>query len=353
MKRYRGFIWVLLIVIALIIVKIVFFKNTASSPATANKKQANTVPSVSAMIIHPQPMSNIALVSGSLLSNESVNLQPQASGMITGLFFKEGDFIKQGTLMVKINDADLQAQLQKEQATLDINQNDLAREEKLYKLNAVNEDDYNTAVLNVKSAEADMASTQAQIGYTEIRAPFDGQVGVRNISPGAFVSSSTVIATFYQSNPIKVEFDLPEKYASQISMGANINFTIQGNSKKYSAKVYVINPGITELTRTLTVRALCENDGSLRDGSFANIIVDLGSKENALLIPTQALIPVLTGEQIFVTHNDSAFSVPVQTGLRNDTSIEITEGLKSGDTVITSGILFLHNKMKIHLQKVH
>ena len=133
----------------------------------------------------------------------------------------------------------------------------------------------------------------------------------------------------------------------------NIDFTIQGNAKKYSAKVYVINPGISELTRTITVRALCANDGSLRDGSFANITVDLGSKQNALLIPTQALVPVLTGQQVFIARNDSAFSLPVQTGLRNDTSIEITQGLKPGDTVITTGILFLHTKMKIHLQKVH
>jgi len=353
MKKYRGFIWVLLIVIALVIIKIFVFKNSSSSPASAGTNQPAPAPSVSAMVIRQQPMSNIALVSGSLLSNESVSLQPQVSGMITGLYFKEGEFIKQGTLMVKINDADLQAQLQKEQATLDINKNNLAREEKLYKLNAVNEDDYNAALLSVKSAQADIASTQAQIEYTEIRAPFDGQVGVRNVSPGAFISPTTVIATFYQSNPIKVEFDLPEKYSSQISVGANINFTIQGNTKKYSAKVYVINPGIREQTRTITVRALCANDGSLRDGSFANITVDLGSVQNALLIPTQALIPVLTGQQVFLAHRDSAFSQPVQTGLRNDTSIEITEGLKPGDTVITTGILFLHNKMKIHLQKVH
>lgn len=146
---------------------------------------------------------------------------------------------------------------------------------------------------------------------------------------------------------------MPEKYASQISVGANIDFTVQGNAKKYSAKVYVVNPGISEQTRTITVRALCENDGRLRDGSFANITVDLGSKQNALLIPTQALIPVLTGQQVFIARHDSAFSQPVLTGLRNDTSIEITQGLKPGDTVITTGILFLHTKMKIYLQKVH
>jgi membrane fusion protein (multidrug efflux system) len=349
MKRFRGFIWVVLIIVALVLLKVFFLRNTSTGD-TAVKK--TNVQSVNALVIKPQVLNNVALVSGSLQANESADLQPQISGMITGLYFKEGDFVHKGALLVKINDANLQAQLQKQQASLDVAQSNLTRIEKLYKLSAVSEDDYNNAVLSVKSAQADIDYTRAEIDNSQIRAPFDGVIGVRNVSPGAFVSPTTIIATLYESNPIKIEFDLPEKFAAQVKVGTPISFTVQGNSKSYSGKVYVVNPGINPNTRTLTVRALSNNDGSLRPGSFANISIDLGTDSAALLIPTQALIPVLKGQQVYVARHDTAFNIPVQIGIRNDTAIQITSGIHAGDTVITSGILYLKPKMKVQLKNV-
>lgn len=350
MKRFRGLIWVVLIVVALILVKVLFLKNTSNGSDTTVKKP--NVQAVNGLVIKPQVLNNVALVSGSLQANESADLQPQISGMITGLYFKEGDFVHKGALLVKINDANLQAQLQKQQASLDVAQSNLTRIEKLYKLSAVSEDDYNNAVLSVKSAVADIEYTKAEIDNSQIRAPFDGVIGVRKVSPGAFVAPTTIIATLYESNPIKIEFDLPEKFASQVKVGTPISFSIQGNSKVYSGKVYVVNPGINQDTRTLTVRALSTNDGSLRPGSFANISIDLGTDSAALLIPTQALIPVLKGQQVYVARHDTAFNIPVQIGIRNDTAIQITSGIHAGDTVITSGILYLKPKMKVQLKSV-
>lgn len=350
MKRFRGLIWVVVIIIALILLKIFFFKNPSTGSNTATKKP--NAPAVSALVIKPQVLNNVALVSGSLQANESADLQPQISGMITGLYFKEGDAVRKGALLVKINDANLRAQLQKQQASLDVAQSNLTRMEKLYKLSAVSEDDYNNAVLSVKSAQADIDYTKAEIDNTQIRAPFDGVIGVRRVSPGAFVSPATIIATLYESNPVKVEFDLPEKFASQVTVGTPINFTIQGNSKVYSGKVYVVDPGINSDTRTLTVRAISSNDGSLRPGSFANISIDLGTDSLALLVPTEALVPVLNGHQIFVARHDTAFNIPVQIGIRNDTAVQVTSGIQAGDTVITSGILFLRPKMKVQLKSV-
>lgn len=350
MQRFRGYIWVALIIIGLILVKVLFLKSTTKTPSPAAKKSG--IQSVDARVIRLKSVNNIALVSGSLLANESADLQPQVSGMVTGLYFKEGDFVRKGSLLVKINDANLQAQLKKQEAILEVAQNNLTREDQLYKLNAVNEDEYNSAVLAVKSAQADIDFTKAEIDNMQIRAPFDGIIGVRYISPGAFVSTTTVIATVYESNPIKVEFDLPEKFSSQVKAGTSITFTIQGNSKVYDGKVYVVNPGINTETRTLTVRALCNNDGSLKPGSFANITINLGTDSTAILIPTQALVPVLNGQQVYIARHDTAFSVPVQIGIRNDTAIQITGGIHQGDTVITSGILFLKPKMKIKLKSV-
>jgi len=350
MKQYRGFIWVAIIIVALIAIKVLFLKST-TGPATGGAK-GQQVQAVNAVVIKPQVMNNVAILSGSLQANESVNLQPQVGGMITALSFKEGDFVHKGDLLVKINDADLKAQLQKEEAALDVAQSNMDRVEKLYKLNSVSEDDYNNATLAVKTAKADIAYTQAQIDNTEIHAPFDGVVGVRFVSPGAYVSPSTVIATLYSYNPIKIEFDIPEKFASQVKVGSPLTFTVQGNPKTYNAKVYVVNPGINADTRTLTMRAICDNDGSLRPGSFADISLDLGSDPHALLVPTQALVPVMNGQVVYVAHHDSAFSVPVQIGIRNDTAIQITSGIKAGDTVITSGILFMRPKAKVQLKKV-
>ncbi|MEO5674926.1 MAG: efflux RND transporter periplasmic adaptor subunit [Chitinophagales bacterium] len=350
MKGFRGLVWVSIILIVIILIKIFFIRNKTVSPSNAGKKM--NVPAVNAIIIKPQVLNNISLLSGSLEANESVDLQPQVSGMITGLYFKEGDKVNKGTLLVKINDASLKAQLQKQQAALEVAQSNQERVQKLYKLSSVSEDDFNNSTLAVKSAEADIAYTKAEIDNTEIRAPFNGIIGVRNISPGAFVRPETIIATLYSSGQIKVQFDLPEKSGSQVAVGTPLTFTVQGNSTTYHAKVYVINPGINPETRTLTVRAICNNDGSLRPGSFANISLDLGSDASALLVPSQALVPVLNGQQVYVARNDTAFATPVQTGIRNDTSVQIISGINEGDTVIISGILFLRPKMKIHLKSI-
>lgn len=351
MRRFRGYIWVALIIVGLILVKVLFLKSTTTDPAAGSRK--NSMQAVDARIIRPQVLNNIALVSGSLLANESAALQPQISGMVTGLYFKEGDFVQKGKLLVKINDANLQAQLKKQEAILEVAQNNLTRVDQLYKLNAVNEDEYNTSALAVKSAQADIDYTKAEIDNSQIHAPFAGIIGVRYISPGAFVNPTTVIATIYESDPMKIEFDLPEKFSSEVKAGTPISFTIQGNSKVYNGKVYVVNPGINTETRTLTVRALCANDGSLRPGSFANITINLGTDSAALLIPTQALIPVLNGQQVYVARRDTAFTVPVQIGIRNDTSVQIIDGIQPGDTIITSGILFLKPNMKVKLKSVN
>jgi membrane fusion protein (multidrug efflux system) len=351
MIQYRRVIWVVLLIALLVAFKLLFFKKEAGTSGNAMRKPS--VPAVNGMVVKPQWLSNRALVSGSLEANESVDLQPEVSGIITGLFFKEGDRVKQGAVLVKINDASLRALWQKQEAALEVAENNMERIEKLYKLSSVSEDDYNNANLAVKTAAADMEYTKAEIEKTEIRAPFDGIIGVRHVSPGAFISPSTVIATLYSSNQIKVAFDLPEKFASQVKPGTSLTFSVQGSVKNYKAKVYVVNPGVNAETRTVTIRALCENDGTLRPGSFANIEIDLGSDPQALLVPTQALVPILNGQQVFVVRRDTAFPVPVQIGIRNDTAVQVTSGIRAGDTVITSGILFLRPKMKVQLKSVN
>lgn len=350
MKQLRGFIWVGVVIAAIVAAKFVFFSKEEGLTGNALRKPA--LPMVNAVVVKPQVLNSVAMVSGSLEADESVSLQPETGGMITGLFFNEGDRVPKGKLLVKINDATLRAQLLKEEANLEVAENNIARMEKLYKLSSVSEDDYNNASLAVKRAKADIQFTKAEIDKTEIRAPFEGVVGVRYVSPGAFVSPSTIIATLYASSRIKVQFELPEKFASQVKVGAPLTFSIQGVEKKYSAKVYVVNPGVNAGTRTVTVRAMAANDGSLRPGSFANIVIDLGSDAEALLVPTQSLVPILNGQQVYVARNDTAFPVPVQIGIRNDTAVQITGGITAGDTVITSGILFLRPKIKVQLRSV-
>jgi membrane fusion protein (multidrug efflux system) len=350
MKSYRMLIGLILLAAALVLIKIFLFPNT--TPGNSGNARRPYVPAVNALVVKPQPVMKKVMVSGTLLANETVNLQPQVSGMITRLHFKEGDRVTKGALLVKINDAPQQALLQKQQASLEVAKNNLERVEKLYRLSSVSLDDYNNAVLSVKTAEADVEYTEAEIANTEIRAPFDGVVGVRRVSPGAFVSSSTVIATLFSVNPIKVELDIPEKFASEVQVGMPLRFTVPGNDRWYEAKVYVLNPGINPETRTVTIRALCSNDGSLRPGSFANIELALGNNEEALMIPTQSLVPVLNGQQVFVARRDTAFPVPVQVGIRNDSAVQVTSGLAAGDTVITSGILFLRPKIKIQIKEL-
>jgi membrane fusion protein (multidrug efflux system) len=301
-------------------------------------------------LIIPTHLSELINSTGTLRPDEEVDLSFETSGKIVGINFTEGTRVKKGDLLAKINDRPLQAQLAKLQVQLKMTEAKEFRQRSLLDKDAISQESYDQVQTDVQSIKADIDLIKARISETELRAPFDGIIGLRYLSEGSFATSSTKIAKLIKISPIKIEFSIPEKYASEIRIGYPITFSIDGSEKIFDASVYAVDPKIDIETRTIVLRALYPNKyEELKSGRYAGITLQLSQIDSAIAIPTEALIPEMEGEKVFSYKNGKAQSVKVSTGLRTESKIQITNGLKFGDTLITSGIMQLRQNLPILL----
>jgi membrane fusion protein (multidrug efflux system) len=297
---------------------------------------------VSVYVIKSEKLENTLNASGTIVANEEVELKPEVAGKIISLPLKEGTTVQKNDLLVKINDADYQAQLRKLQLQSDLATTKLNRDKELLKINGISKEEYDIAENAVKSIKADMDYTEAEIAKTEIRAPFNGMLGLKSVSEGAYVSIGTIVATVVQTDPVKIDFTVSEKYSPFMKKGVKVLFTIDGIKNDMTGEIYAIEPKIDASLRTLTVRAVCPNkDGSIYPGAFANVRVLLKDIDDAVMIPSEALIPELRGKKVFIVKNGKSSPVMIETGIRTSTKVQVLKGLQVGDTVITTGIMGL------------
>jgi len=293
-------------------------------------------------VVKPTLINEKIEVSGSLQANETTEIHPEISGRLVRLNIAEGKFVNKGALLAKIYDGDLQAQLRKLQVQLDIAKTNEERSSQLLKIQGISKADYDASALNVNNIKADIEITRANITKTEIRAPFRGKLGLKNISPGAFITPSTVITSISEVNKLKLQFSVPEKYGSEIKNGQLVSFTVNGSSKTFSAAVMATETAIGEDTRSLTIRALVKNtDPALIPGTFANVQMILGNNPDAIMIPNSAVIPQGRKKQVYVYKASKALPMEITTGMRDSANVQVLTGLFPGDTLITSGLLFL------------
>jgi membrane fusion protein, multidrug efflux system len=289
-------------------------------------------------------------VSGSLMANEITDIHPEISGRLVQLNIAEGKFVNKGALLAKIYDGDLQAQLKKLEVQLEIANTNEERSAQLLKIQGISKSDYDASQLNVNNIKADIEITRANITKTEIRAPFSGKLGLKNVSPGAFVTPLTVVTSIADVNKLKLQFSVPEKYGSQIKNEQLISFTLNGSDKTFSAAVIATETTIGAETRSLTVRAIVtNNDPALIPGTFANVQMILGNNPNAIMIPNGAVIPQGRKKQVFVFKSNKALPMDITTGIRDSANVQVLSGLFPGDTLITSGLLFLRPGSDVRL----
>ncbi len=340
-KNIKTFGIIGIVIVVLIILAIPKLKSDESKPGGRGFGASGPLP-VKAHITKYQALDNKVLTTGTVLANEEVDLKSEVNGKITKILFREGSYVKEGDLLVKINDADLQAQLQSAKSRLELQKDTEYRQKQLLEKEAISQEDYDMTANQLQVNEAEVELIKAQIAKTEIRAPFSGIIGLKNVSEGSFVTNSMIIASLQNINPIKIDFSIPERYSSMVDVGDEINFTITGSDKNYVGKVYAIEPKIDPVTRTLKLRALCPNTGrEILPGSFANIQLVLKKIENAILIPSEALIPDIKGQKVFIYRSGKATPQQVGTGIRTDINVQLTSGVAEGDTIITSGMLQL------------
>ena len=320
----------------------------AGPKAAVNKKSR-----VEGMVIRPEAFSDAVSVSGTIEANEQIQLRSEISGLIETINFREGSYVNKGALLVKINDQELQAQLAQAITKERLAAETENRSGKLLKAEAISQEEYDNVEAEPRSLKAQTQLVRAQLAKTEIRAPFSGKIGLRYVSKGAFVSPTTDIANLVSIDPVKISFSVPEKYAQRIEDGSPIKFTVAGAAEPFHAKIYAQEPSINANTRSLLLKAMAPNTkGKLLPGTFANISLPLNTIDKAILVPTESVVPVLDGKQVFIQKNGKALPVKIESDIRTDKSLLVTSGLSAGDTLITTGVMFLKEGMPVAVNLV-
>lgn len=295
---------------------------------------------VSARVLRPDRLENAITSTGNVLANEDVEIRSEVMGKIVRIAFKEGARVRKGELLVKIDDSELRAKEIQAAAHLKLAEDNEFRMRKQLEIEAVSQKDYDQAASELALAKGDAQLLKAQLAKTELRAPFNGVVGLKQVSEGAYVSPNTLITTLQEIDPVKLDFAVPGKYFGYVKPGQPIGFTIQGSDTRFQGKIYAVDPRIDPASRTLRLRALCPNaDGRVLPGAFATIEMTLQTVESALTVPSEALSADARGAKVFLFRGGKAEPRPVQAGLRTDSLVQITNGLAAGDTVITSGVV--------------
>ncbi|MDI6049035.1 efflux RND transporter periplasmic adaptor subunit [Flavobacterium sp. XS2P24] len=304
--------------------------------------------SVNGIVAIPQTFDNNLSLSGSIEANEQVEIRSEVSGIVEAIYFQEGSNVSKGQVLFKVNDLELRAQLRQTSTREGLASENERRAKLLLQKEAISQEEYDLARADLKSAQAQSQLIKAQIAKTSVRAPFSGRIGLRSISPGTYITPAILVAKLVNTGKLKITFSIPEKYASQVKTNTYITFTVSGSTEKYTAKVYAIEPEVAVATRTLQVRAIAENkNGKLLPGTFADVELPLDIIKDAIVVPTEAIIPVQNGKKVFISSNGQAKEVMIETATRTDASILVLSGLKAGDTIITSGVMSLKNETPV------
>lgn len=329
-------------------------QNSGEGPPTAQAAMpADNRLAVDGVVLRPDSLRNIIRVTGSAIANAEVELRSETSGLITQLNLREGSKVQRGQLIVKINDADLRAQRRQYELEMTLAKDTERRQKQLFERGAISQEDYDLALNRLNVIEAQLALVDAQIARTEIRAPFAGTVGLRYVDMGDYLTPSTRITTLQNIDSIKIDFSVPEQYSGLVERGDRIEFRVAGVDQTFSGRIFAVEPRIDATSRSLPIRAIAPNpSGRILPGSFVEIEYLLEELTDAVLIPTQSLIPQLMGQIVYVSRDGRATPVNVRTGIRSSTKIQVTEGLVFGDTVITTGILQLREGLPVNVSNI-
>jgi len=343
----------LYIIIALAILGLIAYPKIPKGGDKTNEAvQAASGPqiTVDAVILKKEQLKNQVNTTGSLLADESVTLNAEVAGKIEVISFTEGQKVKKGELLLKLNDEEILAEIEKLRFTVKLNEDNEFRQRQLLEKEAISSEEYETALTTLNTVRSEIKVLQARLEKHYIRAPFDGTVGLRSISEGGYLNPGTRVAELYKINPIKLEFTIPSKYIGVVNVGDRIDFTVDAYDQSFGGTIYAIEPQIDPQTRSIRLRAKADNTGGkLFPGQFARISLTLEVIEDALLVPSEAVIPELNGKKVYLYREGVVNSKQVTSGIRTENRLQIISGLNEGDTVISSGILQIGQGMEVNL----
>ena len=360
-KKKKWIITAIVLVVFCLILSLYNLLND-KAPASDDAAKAPIAPrrqstlNVNGRIVRPQRLTDGITTVGNLLPDEEVDLSFETSGKIVAINFKEGSIVRKGELLAKVNDLPLVAQLSRYEAQLKLAEDRVYRQSALLKKDAVSQEAYEQARTELAMLNADIDIVKSNIALTELRAPFDGVIGLRNVSEGAYASPSTVITKLTKISPLKIEFSVPERYSADIKDGTPIVFRMNssvGMMQDYKATVYAVESKIDEATRSLKVRATYPNrDESIVPGRYTSVEITRRDIKDALAIPSEALIPEMGKNIVYLYKSGVAEPAEIILGLRTESQVQVLKGLSVGDTVITSGVMQLRTGMKVSIDNL-
>ena len=343
--------WVALGLAALILVALAVPKLPAADDGETGAASGPAPTGVDAVVVQPRAITNALQTSGTLRANESVDLTAETAGKVTSIRFAEGERVQAGDLLLTTNDRELQAERERLQHRLDLATDRAERQQALLDEGGASQEEVDEIVNQVNVLQAELRLVEARIEKTKVRAPFAGTIGLRQVSAGAYLSPQTTIATLQSVRPIKLDLSVPEKYATELREGTRVTFTVRGSDRTVEGRVYAVEPSVNPETRSVQLRARAPNDdGLLRPGMFADVQIELATVEDALVVPAVSVVPALGAQRVFVAEGGTAQPRTVSLGVRTDSTVQITDGLAVGDTVITSGIQDLRAGLPIRLE---
>lgn len=339
MKRFLIISTFVVIAGGLLLLK--WMNSSRTAPESAATKGGKQPPvSVTAHIVRAGSFSNTLKVTGTVIANQEVTLQSEVAGRVVKINFREGKPVRKGDLLLKIQDDEMQAQLKKLELQKTLAEKNEARQKQLLDINGVSQQEYDIVHNQLRTIEAEITLLKTTIEKTNIYAPFSGTIGLKSISEGAYLTPSTVIASLQEINPVKIDFSIPEKYIQMVKQGDTLQFTVGSSKEIFNATILAVEPRIDPATRTVQIRATCQNpERKIFPGAYADITLPLDAVEGALMVPTQSVIAELKGNKIFLAKSGKAVPVKVETGMRNDSTIQILGGIHPGDTILTTGLM--------------
>jgi len=304
---------------------------------------------VEAAKVARQPLPQTITAVGSLRSDESVTLRPEVAGRVNAILFKEGQNVRQGMTLVRLDPAINAAEVQQAKANLVLAKSKYDRAVELSQRNFISGQAKDEAENNLRVAEAAVALVEARLAKTEIKAPFSGVIGLRVVSVGDYVKEGADMVNLESIDPLKVDFRVPETYMRQVQPGQTLTVTLDAlPGRKFDGKVLAVNPLIDAAGRSVVIRAIVRNaDTSLRPGMFTRVNLITKDQQDALVIPEQAIVPQGDEQFVFRIVDGKAARVRVDIGQRRDGKVEVLKGLDLNDMVVTAGQLKLREGMSV------
>jgi membrane fusion protein, multidrug efflux system len=313
---------------------------------------ADLVLSVEGYQVKPESFSLSIQATGDLLSYEEVELRTPVSGNVFNIHFREGQYVNRGDLLVEIDNRSWAARKKGLEARLISAESELTRKHDLLEIEGVSLEELEQSQAEVSNLKAQIEELDVMIDLAHIRAPFSGRLGMRNFSPGAYLSQGESITRLVQADRIRVNFSLPSRYAAIAKIGQEVTLTTSATGDTTVAVIYAVDPIISPSSRSLQVRALLDNrEQAFVPGDFARVIFEVEQSDDALLVPAESVIPELNAQVVFIARNGRASRQEVETGSRTRDMVQILSGLSPGDTVLTTGLMEIRDGDRVTIRE--